>query len=456
MSSRSENASFCEWRPQPEAAAIVEALVAEFRDALPWLDRLGERMRSDTGTRLVDWVDSFTLCHDGGFARKLANAGFTSLDTVDGSIWRHPGGHFSQIDLKPAGRRAVFILVASVVDFLVAQGLTGDVQIEGDPLADVRRARVAVSEAAECWVVERHGSRSPQPEDVTPQQAQAVLFHREAFLLRRRHFPDAAAGFEHASNLNAASIAELGVSRTCDLFFSAERDYWQSRNQTARLQKFRQDALGLGWGNHDHHTYRSSRAHFRRLILVLEQLGFECRERFYAGESAGWGAQVLEQSDCGIVVFADVDLSPEEISGDFAHQPLPPRDHLGTVGLWCRLHGEAFLEAGMHHLECQFDFDAARRQLDQAGVSTMPPFTDLPYLRQAFTEGEVWPVAGWRIESLVRDGLLTEDDATRFREEGAIGSHLEILQRDQGYKGFNQSGIDEIIRDTDPRTVGVE
>ena len=30
------------------------------------------------------------------------------------------------------------------------------------------------------------------------------------------------------------------------------------------------------------------------------------------------------------------------------------------------------------------------------------------------------------------------------------GSHLEILERDAGYKGFNQAGINEIIRETDP------
>ena len=29
--------------------------------------------------------------------------------------------------------------------------------------------------------------------------------------------------------------------------------------------------------------------------------------------------------------------------------------------------------------------------------------------------------------------------------------HLEILERNDGYKGFNQTGISEIIRETDPR-----
>ena len=126
---------------------------------------------------------------------------------------------------------------------------------------------------------------------------------------------------------------------------------------------------------------------------MLEQLGFVLRERFYAGRDAGWGGQALEQPQCGVVVFADVDLDPEEVSGDFAREPLPPRDKLGTVGLWCRLHGEAFLEAGMHHLECRFDYARVREQLRIAGIETMAPFTDFSYLKQAFTRGETWPVA---------------------------------------------------------------
>ncbi len=63
-----------------------------------------------------------------------------------------------------------------------------------------------------------------------------------------------------------------------------------------------------------------------------------------------------------IVIFADVDLAPEELLADFSHEGLAARPKLGTVGLWCALHGEAFLQAGMHHLECQFDFDALKAQ----------------------------------------------------------------------------------------------
>jgi hypothetical protein len=187
------------------------------------------------------------------------------------------------------------------------------------------------------------------------------------------------------------------------------------------------------------------------LIRLLENLGMICRERFYGGAQAGWGAQVLEQPATGIVVFADVDLTAEELQGDFAHDGLDPRSELGTVGLWCALHGEAMLRAGMHHLECQFEFDAARRQLADEGIDTMPPFTDLPHLKQAFTQGEIWPLAAERIEQALEDRFITPEQAMQFQAKGAIGSHLEVLERGGGYKGFNQSGISDIIRGTDPR-----
>jgi hypothetical protein len=105
----------------------------------------------------------------------------------------------------------------------------------------------------------------------------------------------------------------------------------------------------------------------------------------------------------------------------------------------------------MHHLEAQFDFDAARQQLAAEDISSMPPFTDLPFLKQCFTTGERWAVDPRRIERLLASGRITAEQADSFRREGAIGSHLELLQRDQGYKGFNQTGIDQIIAATDPR-----
>jgi hypothetical protein len=313
-----------------------------------------------------------------------------------------------------------------------------------------RQTTLSDQDGVELSIVERHGYQGFDSCGAHDDQVIAAARHLNVFRSRCRDSATADC-FEVASQLFASAAEELGRAWACDLFLQAEREYWQSRNHAARVQYERQNRLGLGWANHDHHTYRSSRPAFRHLIATLEQMGFHCRERFYAGREAGWGAQVLEQPECRIVIFADVDMSPEELMGDFSHEPLPERDELGTVGLWCELHGEAFLEAGMHHLEAQFDFDAAREQLAASGVTTMAPFTDFAFLRQAFTQGETWPVAPQRIERLLAGGRITSEQADRFRREGAVGSHLEILERNDGYKGFNQTGVSEIITRTDPR-----
>ncbi|MDH3719770.1 MAG: hypothetical protein OES79_16740 [Planctomycetota bacterium] len=453
---RDTDESRFQWAPQPEAAALVQRLLDEFLRSNDWAARFAERLREETGTRLIDWVDHLAVPDNEDLKAELFQLGFQSLVSDDTSQWRQPEGLFPVIVLRHDAQSALAVRVESVSDFLAAHSIAGDVVIkgdviEGDPLSPLRTARVASAAGSELWVVERHGYEGWK--SVTPHAAnvRAILRHTEAFRHRRREFATDVEAFDHTQALIEAAVTDVGTGRAADLFFGAEREYWQWRNRAARIQRARQDALGLGWANHDHHTYRSSREHFARLIRLFELLGCQCRERFFAGAEAGWGAQVLEQPSCRIVIFADVDLSAEEVSGDFAHDELAARDQLGTVGLWCRLHGEAFLQAGMHHLECQFDFDRAREQLRAAGVETMSPFTDFEYLKQAFTEGEMWPVAEPRIEAALAEGFITDEEAERFGREGALGSHLEILQRDDGYKGFNQTGISEIIKKTDPR-----
>jgi hypothetical protein len=442
------------WSPQPEPAKWVQAVLDEAIQRSPFLATLRQRMFDETGTRLLDWVDHFALPEGDPALAELSSVGYQPAGDRSLVAWTNSTGLFPRVRTIDGKNRQIVVEVDAVADFLAAHGLT-NVLINGAVLASVRRARVACENGIEVWVLERHGSRAFEPiaNEVVP--LAEIAHHYEALRLRKREFNDDAEGFALASELAAAAISELGRDRACELFFAAERDYWQRRNKAGRIQRARQEALGLGWANHDHHTYRSSRSQFTRLIALLEKLGFQLRERFYAGREAGWGAQVLEHPVTGIMIFADVDLSPEEVSQDFSHEPLPPREELGTVGLWCELHGQAFLQAGLHHLECQFDFNATRDQLDEAGIITMPPFTDLPYLRQAFTRGEIWAVKPQRVERLLAAKRITTEQAQQFLSSGAIGSHLEILQRDDGYKGFNQSGINEIISATDPRRASV-
>ncbi|MDB5335065.1 MAG: hypothetical protein JWN70_684 [Planctomycetaceae bacterium] len=438
------------WTPQPAAANLIQSLLEECLRDCSFAASLAQRMLDDTGTRLVDWLDHCGLPANHPTVSQLTSVGYDLVDLQGLAVWEHRAGMLPRVRVHSGTSRQLAIKVDSVVDFLVAHRLNG-IEIIGPPFSSIRTARVADENNVEVWIVERHGSLAfdANPHEVVP--FLELTRHWEAFRLRRRDCETDEAGFVQAGQLVDAAIVDLGKDRASELFFAAERESWLRCNRAGQVQKARQDALGLGWANHDHHTYRSSRHCFSQLIAFLERLGFVCRERFYAGREAGWGAQVIEHPVTGITIFADVDLSPEELSHDFSHDPLPPRNELGTVGLWCALHGESFLQAGMHHLECQFDFSATRDQLHRAGIETMPPFTDYPYLKQAFTKGEVWPVIPTRVERLRDAKLISAEQAQQFLMHGALGSHLEILQRNDGYKGFNQAGINQIIAATDPR-----
>ena len=438
------------WSPQPTTAQFVGELLQDWLDHSSFTAAFSGRLLAETGTRLLDWVDHFALPSTDSRLQSLPEFGYQRADLGDVMIFENREGLFPRIRVHDGSACQLAIKVESVADFLFAQDLS-TVSIEGPPLGQVRKAIVDRDGKYEFLVIERHGSLELDANPGEEVPLAAILRHTEALQLRQRDYDSDDDGFLTAIQVIEPAIRDLGRDRACDLFFAAERDYWLKRNRAGRIQKARQDALGLGWANHDHHTYRSSRECFAQLIAFLERLGFQCRERFYAGRQAGWGAQVIEHPVTGVTIFADVDLSPDEVSYDFAHESLPTHEKLGTVGLWCALHGEAFLQAGMHHLECQFDFTATRDQLKSVGIESMPPFTDFPYLRQAFTRGETWKVNPRRVERLRLAGRITDEQARQFLASGAIGSHMEILQRDDGYKGFNQEGISEIILATDPR-----
>lgn len=438
------------WVPQPEATRLAVSLVDECVLGSRFAAELSRRMFAETGTRLFDWIDHISIPEQHAVVSQLWRLGFQLQDDHASQFWIHPAGMLPKIRVMPTNSMQLAIKVESVVDFIAAQRLY-QVDVQGTALAPLRRAMVAAENGVEVWIIERHGSRAFE---VAPDQKvplEEIARYTEAFRLRRRDYDSDEEGFVFATQLIDSAIQALGKDRVCDLFFSAEREYWWRRNRAGRIQKSRQDSLGLGWANHDHHTYRSSRRCFSWLIGLLERMGFVCRERFYAGREAGWGAQVIEHPVTGVTIFADVDLSAEELSQDFAHEPLPARKELGTVGMWCALHGEAFLQAGMHHLECQFDFLASRDQLERVGIESMAPFTDYPYLKQSFTKGEVWTVNPERTKKLREANQISVEQEQHFNLHGALGSHLEILQRNDGYKGFNQQGINQIISATDPR-----
>ncbi|MBS0635225.1 MAG: hypothetical protein JSR37_07160 [Verrucomicrobia bacterium] len=444
-----------QWLCQPKAEEFILKVLTSASEKSHFLRYLEKTLYEKTSTRLLDWVDHIEVGYSDELARELDEAGFTSeIATPLYRVFAHNGAKLPLVVVKDQSHPFVGVALAveSIADFLMCQGLS--CWIEGSPYSQFRRSCIAKQQGVFVYVVERRGVLSMEPIVLREGELDKIFLAYEKWQTRSRN--QKTDSEEEEGLLQAISLAEeivesVGQGMGAWIVLDVERRFWQSKNLAGQTQKNRQDHLGLGWANHDHHTFRSSRQNFRYLVRLFEILGFHCRERFYAGAEAGWGAQVMEQKEARLVLFLDVDLSPKEIDGDFAHTTLPEQAELGTIGLWCALHGESILKAGMHHLEAQFDFDKLEHDLTQKGIGVMAPFTKLPHLRQAFTEGERWAVDEERIERLVTKGFITAEQAARFKEHGAIGSHLENLERKQGFKGFNQRSVSDIIHRTDPR-----
>lgn len=418
--------------------ASLEACCA----ANPFIRQLEHDLKLHTSSLLFDWVDHVVVSSSPSLEKELEESGFVSQHAASTyRIFAHPGAQLPRVVVRDRDRPVVGAAVAvdSIADFLMVRGMAG--WIEGSPLSPFRRCCVS-QQGVSLWVIERRGTELIEP---TYLEHNPYLEALERWQTRSRD--DLGRTLALASEL----VNLLGQDLAAWLVLEGERRYWQARNTAGQLQKNRQDRLGMGWGNHDHHTFRSSRAHFSELVRLFEILGFHCRERYYAGKEAGWGAQIMENPRCKLVLFLDVDLAPDELEYDFAHQSMPELQKLGTIGLWCALHGDSILRAGMHHLEAQFLFDTLTEDLGARNVRMMEPFSNFPYLKQAFTEGEVWHVAPDRIEKLLHEGKISHQEAEKFRAYGAVGSHLENLQRREGYKGFNQKNVSIIIKKTDPR-----
>ena len=442
-----------QWQCEPKAEELALRLLTECCRSNETLAKLQKDLEKHTSSRLLDWVDHLMAAFSSSLEKELLESGYQPQHAgASYRVFSHPGAQLPRIALydNEKSGRGVAVAVDSIADFLMMQAELA--WLEGSSLSGYRRACVATENNTSFWVVERRGTETLEPLYQEGNFAEKVLGAIEKWKTRPRYLEEEEIALRHAFIIAEEIVSLFGIDYTAWLVLAAERDFWQMKNTAGQMQKSRQDRLGMGWANHDHHTFRSTRRHFQHLVRFFEMLGFHCRERFYAGAEAGWGAQVMENPRAELVLFLDVDLSPEEMEIDFAHHPLPELPSLGTIGLWCELHGESILQGGMHHLEAQFLFEDLAHDLGEKGIKVMEPFSNFSYLKQAFTEGEIWPVNPIRIEKLLKEGKITLPQAEKFRQEGALGSHLENLQRREGYKGFNQKNVSSIIKKTDPRT----
>lgn len=458
-----------DWSLHPQAENFLIQLVSEFLENNGAARKISEKMQMETSTRFFDWIDHAALPADRFDLENLVEWGFREKEKVAKEkgtrIYFLPESILFPLILTD-NRETILALKPENLDHFLQmnhsyynwpsgigqtdQRARNSTNIEGEYNGPYRKALINRQDKYELWAVERRGFDGFE----IPRSSgdiEEYLMTLQQFTTRRRIYNQDTAGLSGLIENVKLLCDGLSSSKVTDAFFRAERKYWQTRNRGGQLQKFLQDRLGLGWGNHDHHAYRSSRENFHLLIELFETMGFEPREQFYAGVTAGWGAQVLEHPICGITIFADVDITNEERNRDFAHESMESITKLGTVGLWVTLHGESVLQAGMHHLAAQVDFSLATSKLETYGIQTLPPFSDFRFLKQSFTASETRYVETSRLENTLTAGHLTKERFDLFETEGAISSHLEIIQRMEGFKGFNQDSVSVIIKATDPR-----
>ncbi|MBA3722904.1 MAG: hypothetical protein H0W88_10965 [Parachlamydiaceae bacterium] len=445
------NAPF-DWKCQPEAEKFLLEILAKAVQLNPILAKLEKELFEQTSTRLFDWIDHVVIPSNPYQIETFRLSGFITSEKINNyHVYYHPGAQLPRVKLVVDSQEfGIAVSVESIDDFILAHGgFKGE--IEGTPLGHYRRCCFNITNGISFWVVERRGTLSLEPSNEELDYQTKYLTAQELWSKRPRTSEDDGQEIQQAIETAAQIIQTVGQNLAAWIVLEVERKYWQSRNTAGQLQKNRQDLLGMGWANHDHHTFRSARRNFAKLVRLFEMLGFHCRERYYAGQEAGWGAQIMENPVCRLVLFLDVDLAAHEIEGDFSHDGLSDLPQVSTIGLWTALHGDSILKAGMHHLEAQFMFDQLTDDLSKSGVKMMNPFSFFPYLKQAFTEGQRWYVEPHRVQKLLKENKITQDQADRFLSQGAIGSHLENLQRREGYKGFNQKNVSIIIQKTDPR-----
>ena len=211
-----------QWTPQPAPFNFLRECCEAFLAPCPTASALAQRMRDETGTRFIDWIDHIRIPRGDPRAARLADVGYSADSEGKGFVvLTNESGMFPPV-LVSDGPLEIALKVESAADFAAVHGVQNE--IEGSPLGLFRYLRICDCGDTRLSVVERHGYRGFVVPKFYPERAIAWLKHSEALRARRRDFDDDADGFEHAGALIDAAIAELGVDLTCDLWFAAERE----------------------------------------------------------------------------------------------------------------------------------------------------------------------------------------------------------------------------------------
>ncbi len=430
-----------DWKTYPETDVLIEQHIEEACAANEDIRAFSTRISALTATSFKEWVESITL--SGALLYELERLGFVLQKTFYGQkLFVHPRGSFPALRVFPGPVpvvRALTLKVESLSVFRFLSGYYGEV--DGTPGSNYSRIMLSDRGGILLFAAEKNGDVW-MPEDLDSEGLMDLEQAHSLMNQRRRFFEAGEDGWKYTERLMDRVTSLVGRDRCASLFLEYERRYWEARNSTARFLKARQDTMGLGWGNHDHHAFRSERASVTRFIRLMQTMGFRLRERFVSSLGTGrnlYGVQILEHSGIGALINVHVDLREEEKDFDFAARPLPVIRPAGDVTLWTGMYGESIFEAGLYHLGAKYDYWSLKELLNGVRIEVREPDSESPFLLRAAVHPENWFSTRLRQERLVANGSISPEEARKLSLEGSLGSFLECVHRVDGFKGFKSS-----------------
>ncbi len=372
------------------ALSAIQEQLDKFCASIPALAELEAKIAQRTASPLLDWVDALHLIAEPQRRCKWIELGWLpSASSPDHEVLRFEGDELPPIVLHTGLTARLDLRVQSLESFLATHGLAFNARIQGSPGSPLRRAAWGQNGLRTFGVVERRGTFEFDPRRCEALDPARLEHWAQMLRGRARCHSDDAKGLDELGRVLDQAVAELGEGPVASLFLSTEREYWQWRNQAARIQFRRQQGLGLGWGNHGKHIYRCSEELFEATQALFAKLGF-----VYKGDDDRQEhVRRLELAHPFSASRIVLETYLGELGGSDPHSP----------GMWTALHGESLMQAGMHRL-CAVQHRA--RAGDCVG------------------EGETWSVDPQRVRGLLRAGRISAEVAEELIERGAAGSEL--------------------------------
>lgn len=127
------------------------------------------------------------------------------------------------------------------------------------------------------------------------------------------------------------------------------------------------------------------------------------------------------------MIVAHFDLAPYEAVREVLNGASPQLTWHGLPGLWCALHGESILDAGLHGLTARYDGAWAHRLMTN-DIATDQQWNGVRDRRHGvLTCWEHRPVSPGRADALEREGYLPKLQTENYRLLGAGASYFSVL-----------------------------